>query len=139
MMINVDSCTRNLLCIHKRSLVHAQHSCALWAREPTGQGPKKAAVQGLGPAQLPVWVPAPWVRWPRACTRVLRMHKRSLEHTQEILLCVRRRSPFSKSIRLSVVLKAVHVQQPEPIVETLLCLLNFPILVLNRFRPKMEP
>ena len=31
---------KNLLCIHKRSLVHAQHSCR-------GQGPKKGAVQGL--------------------------------------------------------------------------------------------
>ena len=62
--------------------------CTLWAREPRGQTPKEAAVQGLGPAQLPLWVPGPWDPWPRACTRVLCMHKRSLVYTQEILLCI---------------------------------------------------
>ena len=67
------------LCMHKL-LEHAQHSCACktllcmhWAREPRGQGPglgpKEAAVQGLGPAQLPFWVPGlvpgPWLGpWP---------------------------------------------------------------------------
>ena len=64
----------------------------LWARDPRGQGPKEAAVQGLGPAQLPLWVPGPWVSWPRPCTRVLCMHKRSLVYAQEILLCMHNRS-----------------------------------------------
>ena len=86
-----------IYCVYtKRSLVHAQEiSCActtllcmLWARDPRGQGPKKGSVQGLGPAQRLFWVLGPWGPWPRACTRVLRMHKRSLVHTQEILLCI---------------------------------------------------
>ena len=62
--------------------------CMLWARDPRGQGPKKGAVQGPGPAQRLFWVPGPWGPWPRACTRVLCLHKRSLVYTQEILLCI---------------------------------------------------
>jgi len=65
------------LCIHKKSLVHAHHFCMLWARDPRGQGSKRA------------W-PGPWAgpsalfgHWPRACTRVSCMHKRSLVYTQE--------------------------------------------------------
>ncbi len=46
---------------------------------------------GLGPAQAPFLGPGPWVPWPRACTRVLCMHKRSLVYTQEILLCIHKR------------------------------------------------
>ena len=79
-------------------------SCfCLAGREPRGQGiygpenpgardqawdPKRAH----GPAQAPdralFWVPGPWGPWPRACTRVLCMHKRSLVYAQEILLCI---------------------------------------------------
>ena len=65
--------------------------CMLWARHPRGQGPKKGAVQGPGPAQRLFWVPGPWGPWPRACTRVLRMRKRSLVYTQEILLCIHKK------------------------------------------------
>ena len=80
----------------KESLVYTQEiSCActtllcmLWARDPRGQGPKEAAGPVPGPGPLPLWVPGPWVPWPRACTRVLCMHKRSLVYTQEILLCI---------------------------------------------------
>ena len=73
----------NLLCIHKRYTQEISGACTtllcmLWAREPRGRGPKKAAVEGLGPAQLPFWVPGlvpgPWVSWPSAFTRVLCMH-----------------------------------------------------------------
>ena len=68
------------LCMHK-ILVHAQHSCA---------------VPGLGPAQLPFWVPGlvhgpwlgPWPLGPSACTRVLCMHK-SVVHAQESCACTR--------------------------------------------------
>ena len=66
--------TRDLLCMHN-TLVHA-----------LGQGPQ--GVQGPGPAQRIFWFPWPWGPWPRACTRVLCMHKRSLVYTQEILLCM---------------------------------------------------
>ena len=72
---------KNLLCIHKRSLAHAQHSCR-------GQGPKKGRWPVPGPGPRLFWVPGPWGPWPRACTRVLCMHKRSLVYTQEILLCI---------------------------------------------------
>ena len=49
-----------IYCVYtKESLVYTQEiSCActtllcmLWARDPRGQGPKKGAVQGPGPAQ----------------------------------------------------------------------------------------
>ena len=66
----------------------ATHWCLLWGRDPRGQGHKEGSVQGLGPAQRLFWVPGPWGPWPRACTRVLCMHKRSLVYTQEILLCI---------------------------------------------------
>ena len=89
-MIDDDSCTRNLLCIHKRifcvytrDLLCMHNTLMLWAREPRGLG--------LGLAQAPFWVPGPWVPLPRACTRVLCMHKRSLVYTQEILLCIHKR------------------------------------------------
>ena len=84
-----------ICCVYtKESLVYTQEIscacttllCVLWARDPRGQRPKEAAVQGLGPAQLPLWVPGPSGPWPRASTRVLCMHKRSLVYTQEILL-----------------------------------------------------
>jgi len=84
-----------IYCVYtKESLLYTQEiSCActtllciLWARDP--RGPNKGAVQGLGPAQRLFWVPGPWGPWPRACTRVLCMHKRSLVYTQEILLCI---------------------------------------------------
>ena len=57
-MIGDDACTRNLLCIHKRISTQdipcacTTLLCMLWARDPRGQGPKEAAVQGLGLAQL---------------------------------------------------------------------------------------
>ena len=38
-----------------------------------------------------------------------------------------------KKYCVSLVLEAVHVQQPEPIVEKLACLLSFPILAQIRF------
>ena len=41
--------------------------------------------------------------------------------------------------RFSMVVEAVHGQQPKPIVEKLSCLLSFSILYPNGFRPKMEP
>ena len=48
--------------------------CMLWAREPRGQGPKRARPgPGTGPSAL--FGPCPWVPWPRACTRALCMHK----------------------------------------------------------------
>ena len=90
-------------CACTTTLVHAQHSCACTgpgnpgARDQCrgqgpGLGPKKAAVQGLGPAQVPFWVPGlvpgPWVPWPSACTRVLCMHK-SVVHAQEFCACTR--------------------------------------------------
>ena len=73
--------TRDLLCIQYTQEI----SCA-------------CTVQGLGPAQLPLWVPGPWVPWPRACTRVLCMHKRSLVYTQLFLFCILNLSPFSYCI-----------------------------------------
>ena len=60
----------------------------LLARDPRGQGPKKGAGPVPGPGPRFFWVPGPWGPWPRACTRVLCMHKRSLVYTQEILLCI---------------------------------------------------
>ena len=76
-----------ILCMHK-ILVHAQDSCActtllcmhntlVHAQEP-GLGPKKGAVQGLGPAQRPFWVPGlvpVHAQECRACTRILCMHR----------------------------------------------------------------
>ena len=97
----INICTR-FLCMHN-TLVHAQHSCACTgpgnpgARDQArgqgpGLGPKKAAGPVPGPGPLPFWVPGPWVPWPRACTRVLCLHKRSLVYAQEILLCEYKRS-----------------------------------------------
>ena len=96
-----------IYCVYtKESLVYTQEiSCActtllcmLWARDPMGQRPKEAAVQGLGPAQLPLWVPAgtqrgswagpgPWTAaslglWPLG-SLAQSMHK-SVVHAQEI-------------------------------------------------------
>ena len=71
----------------------------LWAREPRGQGLKKGTVQGLGPAQRLFWVPGPWGPWPRACTRVLCMHERSLVYTQEILLCIHNYAKLCETMR----------------------------------------
>jgi len=81
----------HLLCIHKRiSCVYTRdllcmHNTLVRA---LGQGPKKSAVKGPGPAQRLFWVPGPWGPWPRACTRVMCMHKRSFVYTQMILLCI---------------------------------------------------
>ena len=79
---------KNLLCIHKRSLVHAQHSCTCSGPGNPGARAQKGRGPGLGPAQAHFLDPGPWVPWPRACTRVLCMHKRALVYTQEILLCI---------------------------------------------------
>ena len=46
----------------------------------------EAAWAGARPGPRPLWVSGPWGPWPRACTRVLCMHKRSLVYTQEILV-----------------------------------------------------
>ena len=73
--------TRDLLCMHN-TLVHAL------GQGPQGPGTKKRRGPGPGTGPAPFWVPGPWGPWPRACTRVLCMHKRSLVYTQEILLCI---------------------------------------------------
>ena len=81
----------------KESLVYTQEiSCARTTLLCSGPGnpgaiPQKGRGPGLGPAQAPFLGPGPWVPWPRACTRVLCMHKRSLVYTQEILLCIHKR------------------------------------------------
>ena len=86
-----------IYCVYtKESLVYTQEIscscttllCILWARDPRGQGPKKGAGPVPGPGPRFFWVPGPWGPWPRACTRVSCMHKRSLVYTQEILLCI---------------------------------------------------
>ena len=81
-----------IYCGTKEFLVYTQEiSCActtllcmLWARDPRGQGPKKGAVQGPGPAQRSL-APGPWPLVPGpehaqeccACTRdLLCIHKR---------------------------------------------------------------
>ena len=63
-------------------LVHAQHSgmhnTLVHAQEPS-LGPKKGAVQGLGPAQCSFWVPG---LVPVHAQGVLCMHK-NLVHVEE--------------------------------------------------------
>ena len=76
------------LCIHKRSLVHAQHYVHALGQGPQGPGTQKGAGPVPGPGPRLFWVPGPWGPWPRACTRALCMHKRSLVYTQGILLCI---------------------------------------------------
>ena len=68
--------TRDLLCMHN-TLVHAL------GQGPQGPGTQKRRWAGPRPWTAPFLGP-----WPRACTRVLCMHKRSLVYTQEILLCI---------------------------------------------------
>ena len=84
----------HLLCIHKRvSGECTRDLCMLWAREPRGQGPKKAAGPVPGPGPLHFLVPGPWFPGPGhaqeccACTRDLMcIHKRFLcVYTREIL------------------------------------------------------
>ena len=53
-----------------------------------GPGTQKGSWAGPRPWTAASLGPGPWVPWPRACTRMLCMHKRSLLYTQEILLCI---------------------------------------------------
>ena len=102
-----------IYCVYtKESLVYTQEiSCActtllcmLWARDPRGQGPKKGAGPVPGPGPRLFWVPGPWGPRPRACTRVLCMHKRSLVYTQEILLCTRNKCILTLSYFLIILI-----------------------------------
>ena len=68
--------------------------------------------QGLGPAQRLFWVPGPWGPWPRACTRVLCMHKRSLVYTQEIFLCTRNKCILTLSYLLIILISIYPLVQP---------------------------
>ena len=62
----------------------------LWAREPRGQGPKKAAVQGLGPAQLPFWVPGlVTLAWSLPVGSLAQCTHKSVVHAQESCACTR--------------------------------------------------
>ncbi len=110
-----------------------------------GQGPgAKARTQkrrGPGPGTGPAPFLGPWPLGSLAQS----MHK-SVVHAQEIS-CVYTRDSFVytqeisilKKYRFSVVLEAVHVQQPEPIVENVSCVCTFSILYPNGFRLKMDP
>ena len=73
--------TRDLLCMHN-TLVRAL------GQGPQGPGTQKRRAPGPGTGPAPFLGPWPWGPWPKACTRVLCMHKRSLVYTQEILLCI---------------------------------------------------
>ena len=105
-MMQPNAKMSRFLCLHK-ILVHAQDSCActrslcmhntlVRAQEP-GLGPKKAAVQGLGPAQLSFWDPGLVPGPSSACTRVLCMHK-SVVHAQGSCACTRILTLFAKML-----------------------------------------
>ncbi len=132
------NCSVFLLCIHK--WIQCIHSLVRAVGQATqGPGIQKGSWAGPRP-----WTAASLGPWPLG-SLAQSMHK-SVVHAQEIS-CVYTRDSFVytqeisilKKYRFSVVLEAVHVQQPEPIVENVSCVCTFSILYPNGFRLKMDP